>query len=60
MLFIGEVDYKEWIRIYREAKIEYLQKCAVKGINLDPNFVGRELLLEDVLKYLRQEYKGLS
>lgn len=55
----GETDYKEWIKKYREAKTEYLQRCAEKGITLDKNFVGRELLLEDVIKYLKQDYKGV-
>ncbi|XP_053396237.1 uncharacterized protein LOC123550897 isoform X2 [Mercenaria mercenaria] len=56
---VGEINYKEWISSYKKAKKEYLQKCAEKGINIDPNFVGREVVLEDVLKYLREEFKGV-
>ncbi|XP_045195308.2 uncharacterized protein LOC123550897 isoform X3 [Mercenaria mercenaria] len=56
---MGEINYKEWISSYKKAKKEYLQKCAEKGINIDPNFVGREVVLEDVLKYLREEFKGV-
>ncbi|KAL4233145.1 hypothetical protein ACF0H5_007830 [Mactra antiquata] len=56
---LGETNYSEEIRKYRQEKIRYLEECAKKGLTIDSNFVGRELIIEDIFGYLRGEYKGV-
>ncbi|XP_060598599.1 uncharacterized protein LOC132752306, partial [Ruditapes philippinarum] len=55
---MGEINYTEWISSYKEAKIEYIRKCE-SVLKIDPDFIGRELILEDTLKNFRA-FKGVT